>query len=256
MKDAATRYGEFLTDVQLGPRARARVEATAALMRLAMKNARTVIVWSRRAADEIEAVYGVRPVVLKGCIPDTLPKYVAKADIRQRLSLPQASRVVLTVSRLDPIKRVDLLITAFSQLKRHAPNAVLVIAGTGPDEERLRQLAGETGQNNVIFAGYVPDNDLWDCYATSDIFVTPALADFNIAPFEALALKRRVIWSSEMETDEPLLRSGAVISAQPTPDAFADAILKALSCPEPPKCDLAPYLWSTRYAQLASLYLN
>jgi glycosyltransferase involved in cell wall biosynthesis len=234
--------------------ARARVEAKALLTSLAVRNARAVINWSDRAAGEVKTVYGVDSVVLKGCIPDALPDFVPRSNIRQLLGLRDDRRIVLTVSRLDTIKRVDLLIRAFDILKRAHAEAVLVIVGIGPDEARLRALASELGTADVIFAGYVPDEMLWDFYATSDVFVTPALADFNIAPYEALALGCRVVWSSEMDPDELLRRSAAIVTAQPSPAEFADAITRTFSMPEPAPANITPYLWSHRYERLASLF--
>ena len=248
------RYADFLPEVTLGPAERAEVEARALLTSLAVRKARAVIVWSSRAAEEVRKVYGVDPVVLKGCIPDALSSYVPRSNIRQRLGIRDDSRVVLTVSRLDPIKRVDLLIRAFDTLKRRHPDAVLVIVGIGPDESRLRALASELGTTDIVFAGYVPDQALWDYYATSDVFVTPALADFNIAPYEALALGCRVVWSSEMDPDESLRRNAAVVTVEPGHLEFADAIAKTFSLPAPAASDMTRYLWSERYARLSSLF--
>jgi glycosyltransferase involved in cell wall biosynthesis len=106
----------------------------------------------------------------------------------------------------------------------------------------------------VRFAGYVPDDELWDCYATSDLFVTPALADFNITPFEALALRCRVLWSNEMEADPALMDSGAVTAVPPTPQDFARAMTALLGAPAAPSWDITPYLLSTRYGSLSSLF--
>ena len=248
------RYADFLPEVKLGPIERAKVEARALLTSLAVRNARAVIVWSSRAAEEVREVYGVDPVVLQGCIPDALRDYAPRSNIRQLLGIRDDSRVVLTVSRLDPIKRVDLLIRAFDTLKRRHPDAVLVIVGIGPDEPRLRTLASELGTRDIVFAGYVPDQALWDYYATSDVFVTPALADFNIAPYEALALGCRVVWSSEMDPDEALRRNAAVVTVEPGHLEFAEAIARTFSMPAPAASDMTPYLWSTRYARLASLF--
>ena len=248
------RYAEFLHDVSLGPIQRADVEARALITSLAVRKARAVINWSDRAADEVKKVFGVGPVVMKGCIPDELLSYVPRSNIRQLLGIPANKRIVLTVSRLDPIKRVDLLIRAFDTLKRTHPEAVLVIVGIGPDEPRLRALVTELGTADVVFAGYVPDQTLWDYYATSDVFVTPALADFNIAPYEALALGCRVVWSSEMDPDESLRRSAAVVGVEPDPPEFADAIARTFSAPAAAPSDMTPYLLSTRYARLSALF--
>jgi glycosyltransferase involved in cell wall biosynthesis len=65
----------------------------------------------------------------------------------------------LSASRLDPLKRIDMIINVFKKTDRK-----LVIAGSGSDEGRLKKLAA--GCNNIVFLGQVSDERLRDLYAT------------------------------------------------------------------------------------------
>lgn len=89
---------------------------------------------------------------------------------------------LLTVSRLEGAKRVDVLIRATA-----AAGQKLVVAGDGPDRARLERVADECGAD-VEFAGRVSDARLADLYASCKAFLFAAKnEDFGLVPFEALA---------------------------------------------------------------------
>lgn len=83
-----------------------------------------------------------------------------------------------------PYKRFDLAIEAANQLA-----AQLTIAGTGPDTERLKRLAGPT----VKFVGRISDDELVHLAHTSKAFLFPNEEDFGISAAEALAAGMPVI---------------------------------------------------------------
>lgn len=90
----------------------------------------------------------------------------------------------LSLGRLIPYKRVDLIVQACTRL-----NLPLKVAGGGRDLERLQAMAGPT----VEFLGYVPDDQLPDLFARAKAFVFPGLEDFGITPLQAQAAGRPVI---------------------------------------------------------------
>lgn len=83
-----------------------------------------------------------------------------------------------------PYKRFDLAIQAANEL-----GAQLTIAGTGPDTERLKSLAGPT----VQFVGRISDAELVKLAQSSRAFLFPNEEDFGIAAVEALAAGTPVI---------------------------------------------------------------
>lgn len=83
-----------------------------------------------------------------------------------------------------PYKRFDLAIEAANQLA-----VQLTIAGTGPDTERLKRLAGPT----VKFVGRISDEALVELAHTSKAFLFPNEEDFGISAAEALAAGMPVI---------------------------------------------------------------
>jgi glycosyltransferase involved in cell wall biosynthesis len=108
----------------------------------------------------------------------------------------------LSVSRLVPGKRVDLLVEACNRLGRK-----LVIAGDGPEMARLRLMAGPT----VELLGRVDESVLTTLYAKARAFVFAAEEDFGIAPVEAQSFGRPVIAYGKggcLETVVPFCQEG------------------------------------------------
>jgi glycosyltransferase involved in cell wall biosynthesis len=98
---------------------------------------------------------------------------VAIEALRRRLDL-NGEVTVAFVGRLEPDKGVDLLLRA-SALAEEAHS--LVIAGAGPEETRLRQLAVELGiERRVRFAGSVSQTELPTLLQGSDLLVLPSVS--------------------------------------------------------------------------------
>lgn len=91
---------------------------------------------------------------------------------------PVPSPYFLSVCRLVPYKRVDLLIAA-----ANAGKLPLCIAGEGHDQRRLERMAGPT----VRFLGRVSDEDLPGLYGGASALLFPAFEDAGLAPMEAQA---------------------------------------------------------------------
>jgi glycosyltransferase involved in cell wall biosynthesis len=127
---------------------------------------------SRHIADRIRRVYGrgadvIHPPVDVG---------------RFRIGAPED--FYLVVSALAPYKRVDLAVAAAARLGRP-----LLVVGTGPEEAKLRRLAGPT----VRLLGWRPDAEVAELYARCRAVLFTALEDFGIVPLEAAAAGRPTI---------------------------------------------------------------
>jgi glycosyltransferase involved in cell wall biosynthesis len=113
----------------------------------------------------------------------------------------------LTVSRLVPYKRVDLIAQAFHRLGRP-----LVVIGEGPELPRLQELGGP----NLRFLGQQPDAVVREHLETCRAFVFAADEDFGIAPVEAQAAGAPVLAYGHGGALETVLpgRSGLLFAAQ------------------------------------------
>jgi glycosyltransferase involved in cell wall biosynthesis len=90
----------------------------------------------------------------------------------------------LYLGALVPYKKPDIAIQTFTDL-----GLPLVVAGTGPEEEKLKAMAGD----NIIFKGRVSDHEIPQLYANAKAFVFPGEEDFGITPLEAQASGTPVI---------------------------------------------------------------
>jgi glycosyltransferase involved in cell wall biosynthesis len=133
---------------------------------------------------------------------------------------------VLSVGRLDQAKRIDLLLRAAEQ----EPELRLVIAGDGPDRERLRELARVLGlDGRVSFAGRVGEAELTDLYAGClAVYYAPVDEDFGMVPYEAFLAEKPVVTTRdaggplEVVSDH---ETGLVCEAEPASVAHACAWL-------------------------------
>ncbi len=110
------------------------------------------------------------------------------AGLRKRL-LKGRKLLLLHVGRITREKRIDTLLDAARGLKGKGLDFRLVVAGKGPELQRLHRAAKELGlDDHVGFIGFVPDNELPTLYASSDVFVTASPVETEgIVLLEAMA---------------------------------------------------------------------
>lgn len=87
---------------------------------------------------------------------------------RARLGLPEAGRLVVSVSRLVPRKGMDVLIEAAAALAPERPDLVVAVGGEGRDRQRLERLAAARGAP-VRFLGRVGEEDLPGLVGAADV---------------------------------------------------------------------------------------
>ena len=101
------------------------------------------------------------------------PDSAARAQLRARYHLG-ARPVVVCVSRLVPRKGQDMLIRAWSDIRRRVDGAALVIVGGGPYADTLHRLAQDCGvASDAVFTGAVPGAELAAHYSMADVFAMP-----------------------------------------------------------------------------------
>lgn len=126
----------------------------------------------------------------------------------------------LVVSALVPYKRVDLAVAAATRLSRR-----LLVVGTGPEETRLRRLAGPT----VSFLGWRGDAEIADLYARCRAFLFPGEEDFGITPLEAMASGRPVVAFGRGGALETVVGLDAPSGEPPTGIFFAEQTVEGLA---------------------------
>ena len=81
------------------------------------------------------------------------------------------------------------------------PDKRLIVAGTGPDEQKIRKVAGI----NVEFLGYISDQQMKELMQKAKAFVFAADEDFGIVPVEAQACGTPVICLGKGGTKETVI---------------------------------------------------
>ncbi|HEX7158323.1 MAG TPA: glycosyltransferase family 4 protein [Edaphobacter sp.] len=126
-------------------------------------------------------------------------------------SLPVPGRIV-AVGRLITRKAYDVLIRALGHVLLTERRAHLVLAGSGPREQSLRQLADQLGIGaSITFAGNISRADLVPLLHSGEVFCHPASWDnVPFAPLEAMACGLPTIVSSAGALPELVGEAGIV----------------------------------------------
>jgi phosphatidylinositol alpha-mannosyltransferase len=104
---------------------------------------------------------------------------------------------ILFVGRLEKRKGFRFLLSAFHQVKRHVPEARLIVAGAydGDDQQPFLEYVQEHQLADVCFVGWVSDEDLPRYYRSCDIFCAPSTGyeSFGLILLEAMAAGKPIV---------------------------------------------------------------
>ncbi len=225
---------------QMGPVTRAIFSATAgAVRRWDQKAAQRVthfIANSEYVAERIKRLYGRNSAVIHPPI-----------DLQWARTVETPGQHYLCAGRLVGYKRTDLMIEACARLGRH-----LRIAGTGPDEARLKKQAAGT-RADITFLGEMTTEALWQEYAECRALLFAADEDFGMVPLEAQACGRPVIAYGAGGSLETVRGSGesptGVYFAEQTVDSVIGGILRFEAAESAASFDSAQIqLWAAQFA--------
>ncbi|MFP5319061.1 MAG: glycosyltransferase [Acidimicrobiia bacterium] len=136
---------------------------------------------------------------------------------------------LLAVSRMVPYKRLDLAIDAAAALR-----VPLVVAGSGPEEARLRSHAAAAGAD-VTFVIRPGDETLRRLYRTARALVFPTVEDFGIVPVEAQACGTPVVAVAEGGSlDTVLDGSTGVLVERAEGELLVSGVERVLASPPRP----------------------
>ncbi len=156
-----------------------------------------------------------------------------KSIIMEELELKYniSSPFVLYAGSVELRKNILLLIKSFYQLLKRGVESKLVLIGSlGYGSEEILKTVESLGlSKHVIFAGYVPDQDLIKFYNAADVFVFPSLYEgFGLPPLEAMACGSPVITSNTSSLPEVVGDAGFTLNPDDC-NAFADSMHQILT---------------------------
>lgn len=150
--------------------------------------------------------------------------------VRIKYNLP--NKYILFVGNIEPKKNLLNLINAFNKLKREKriEHKLVIVGKKGwkykPIFENISKLKID---NELIFTGYIPEEDLPTVYSMADLFVFPSLYEgFGIPPLEAMACEVPVMVSNSGSLPE--ITGGKCLQVDPfNIEEIASGIHKSLT---------------------------
>lgn len=101
-----------------------------------------------------------------------------KHECRKKMGINSDEKIIFSASRLVGWKGHDVSIRALKELMKAQKKLKLVIAGTGPEKDRLVTLAESLGvKENVLFVGNILRTDMLAYYNAADVFVQASYFD-------------------------------------------------------------------------------
>ena len=167
------------------------VIARALLHKMRMWDVRTahgpnsIVANSHYVARRIHKIYGRTSTVIHPPVDMGVHAAISESSIQTVLLNSPNKTYFFTASRLVPYKNVAAIVAAF----QHLPNEQLEVAGTGPELQKLKSMAG----HNVRFLGFITNETMNIKMAHAKAFIFGAEEDFGITPVEAQAQGTPVI---------------------------------------------------------------
>lgn len=179
------------------------------LIPLSLRRADRIVAVSEFTKKEIEKYYQIPSekieVVFNAVSEDFLKQDASRErqdQVKKKYALPE--KFLLYMGTLQPRKNLPFLIEAFAKTKAQNPELKLVIAGNinahNADPRIKEQLEKLSLENDVVFPGFVDEDDKAAIFAAAHAFVFPSLYEgFGIPVLEAMSQAVPVV-ASEIES--------------------------------------------------------
>ncbi|MEA3398534.1 MAG: glycosyltransferase family 1 protein [Patescibacteria group bacterium] len=159
---------------------------------LAVKRARRIIAVSEFTKNDLIKQFELKPekvaTIYEG-ISSRLIDASSRDDKEVILGYNIHKPYLLYVGNAYPHKNLEGLIKVFPKIKEKNPELSLVLVGKEDYfYARLKQLAQDNeNADNIIFPGFVPDNDLAALFRQAEVYVFPSYFEgFGLPPLEAM----------------------------------------------------------------------
>jgi glycosyltransferase involved in cell wall biosynthesis len=152
----------------------------------------SMIVYSEHAKEYFRNYfYFKKPIQVAPNSPDTdlflelkehFEKEPHEIDNLRQFYAPNGEKVILMLGRLNRDRKADLLIAAFSRIKKSYKDSVLIIIGDGSEKSNLEKLVNELNiYKSVYFAGEIYDELIQSKYfMLCDVFVCTGVASMAL----------------------------------------------------------------------------
>jgi glycosyltransferase involved in cell wall biosynthesis len=167
----------------------------------------------------------------RGYFPPSIPVKVIHHPSDLEDFHTKEGEYIFTASRLEDLKRIDLLIEAFGMVDTEKR---FLIAGTGGQRRRFEEMA--KGDERIEFVGFVTDAELLEHYASS-IFVpfVPYDEDYGLITIEAMSSSKAVLTATDSGGVAEMVEDG-VTGRVVAPDASSLAGAMQEMLDDPGRC--------------------
>lgn len=153
-----------------------------------------IIVLSEFSKQQLIDYHKISPTKIKiipgGVDTERFVPAANRASVRKTLNIPVDKFVLLTIRNLVPRMGIENLLEAMALVIKKIDDIYLIIGGTGPLEEKLKQLTFSLNLDNYVrFEGFISEEYLPLYYQSADVFVLPTklLEGFGLVTVEALS---------------------------------------------------------------------
>lgn len=168
----------------------------------AVKKSELILTVSNSSKDDLIDKFGenLKVEVISNGISNVFTNFnsLEKEKIYEKYNLPD--EYILCLGTIEPRKNLKLLIEAYIDLKREGlelPKLILVGRKGWKLEDEFKGINIEKYKSDIVFTGFVDDNDLPYIYENAQFFVFPSLYEgFGIPVIESLYMKTPVIISN------------------------------------------------------------
>ena len=158
---------------------------------------------------------------------------VSKQDARHLFGLKAEDYIISCVGRLDPIKNYSLIIDVMRLIVKKNPNAKLIFAGDGSEQQNLENQAEKLGvRQNVIFLGNL--QNVTPVYCASDVFCLCSISEASpLVLLEAQAVNVYSVISAGVPEESIITDKVCQMKENATAEEWAEAILNKSFVGEP-----------------------
>lgn len=145
------------------------------------------------------------------------------------------TKTIFYIGRLEKRKGVRYLLYAYELLSKSDSSYQLIIAGDGPERNRLKEYVKDKGLKNVRFLGYVNEDYKKKLFWEADVFCSPALhgESFGIVLLEAMAAGCVVVAGSNFGYASVMKDTGTISLVNPRDSLEFARRLSVMSNDEP-----------------------
>jgi glycosyltransferase involved in cell wall biosynthesis len=154
-----------------------------------------------------------------------------QSQARARLGLGGDRKIIVYISRLDKMKGLSHLLSAFKTVSERNGGCLLALVGDGPYKVQLeKQVAQLQLEESVLFAGLRPHGEIPAWISACDLVVHPSLLEGSPLPiYESLACGKPVVASRVGGIPELIVSDAYGLLVPPAdPEALADSLSCAL----------------------------